>query len=297
MQTTKSQEILKSFFLAATIEGKSKRTLELYDETLKPFAEFIKPKSLLEATSNDIRSFVFDLQKKNRARATIYTHLKELRVFYNYVFTDRKEENPMANIKAPKLPKSYPYVLSEDEVDRLLKAIKGRDFEAKRNYAIILFFLDTGVRVSELVGLNLDDVSLATYTAKVSGKTGERTVHFGQITAKALASYLKKRGFLAHEDAFFVSVVSGGNRLTRSGVQQIIRKLGQKAGVDKKKRVSPHTLRHTCATFWIKNGGDPVSLQRQLGQSDPRMVDVYVNLVGKDLKEDHNKYSPLKRLI
>ena len=150
--------------------------------------------------------------------------------------------------------------------------------------------------MSELTGLNVDDVELATYTARVNGKTGERTVHYGKTTAKALSSYLKSRGFIPHEDAFFVSISKGKNRLTRSGVLQLVKKLGNKAGISGK-RVSPHTLRHTAATFWIKNGGDTVSLRRQLGHVDHRMVDVYVNLVGKDLAEAHSKYSPLKRII
>lgn len=133
-----------------------------------------------------------------------------------------------------------------------------------------------------------------TYNAKVDGKTGERTVHFSEETAKALSTYLKARGVLAHEDSFFVI---GENRLRRDTCLKIIKRLGEKAGIDKKKRLSPHTLRLTAATFWIRNGGDTVSLRRQLGHVDHRMVDVYVNLVGRDLAEAHSKYSPLKRVM
>lgn len=158
---------------------------------------------------------------------------------------------------------------------------------------MIMFFLDTGLRVSELCGITLDDINFTAYNARVSGKTGERTVHFSKETAKALSRYLKARGLIAHEDRLFVV---GENRLRRDTCLKIIKRLGVKAGIDKKKRVSPHTLRHTAATFWIKNGGDATTLQRQLGQVDPRMVDVYVNLVGKDLAEAHSKYSPLKRI-
>ena len=141
--------------------------------------------------------------------------------------------------------------------------------------------------------LTVDDVSLATYTLKVYGKGDkERVVHFGKEVAKSLRSYLKVRGFLPHENALFTS--RGGEPLTRSGILQIIRNLGKKAGITGK-QVSPHVLRHTSATFWVKNGGDPMTLRKQLGHADSRMTDVYVNLVGRDIAEAHRKYSPVSR--
>lgn len=294
MKTTNTaewQRIRDSFFLAATIDGKSPKTISLYELVINRFVDFMSPRTPLETTPNDIRLFLLGLQERGYAKTYQFTHYKEIKVLLNFLVSEgHLEKSPMAGIKGPKLPRCYPYVLSEEEIDLLVKAARGTTFEAKRNYAILLFFVDTGVRVSELTNLSLDDVKLATYIARVDGKTGERIVHFGKTTAKALSAYLKARGFIAHEDAN-----KGRNRMTRSGVLQMIRKLGKKANIIGK-RVSPHTLRHTAATFWIKNGGDTVSLRRQLGHVDPRMVDVYVNLVGKDLAEAHRKYSPLKRL-
>jgi len=289
------QKALDSFYLLATIEGKSRNTIELYEYVLKSFKSFLEKKNPVQATSNDIRLYMLYLNDKKYKKSTIGTHLKELRVFYNFLLAEGHIEiSPVNGIKSPKLPRYYPFVLSEEEVESLIKAVRGKSFEAKRNYAILLFLIDTGVRVSELTNLELDDVNMATYTAKVNGKTGERTVHFGKSSAKALSAYMRVRGFLPHETRFIVSSV--GEPLGRHSILRMVKRLGEKAGIANK-RVSPHTLRHTCATFWIKNGGDPVSLQRQLGQSDPRMIDVYVNLVGRDLAEAHRKYSPLKRLI
>lgn len=283
-----------SFFLAATIEGRSRQTLNLYEYSLDSLARYMEPTSPLEATSADVRRYLLTLTDAGYAPATIATHVKELKVFFNFLASEgHLEKSPIDRIRGPKLPRSYPYVLSEEEADRLLKAARGRTPDAKRNLAMLLFFLDTGVRVSELCGLTLEDVSLATYQAKVDGKTGERTVHFGKETAKALSAHLKARGFIPHEDSFFVV---GQNRLRRDTALKIVKRLGEKAGITGK-RVSPHTLRHTSATFWIKNGGDTVSLRRQLGHVDHRMVDVYVNLVGRDLAEAHGKYSPLRRVL
>lgn len=247
---------------------------------------------------DDKRRYMLMLKDAGYSIATIATHHKELKVFYNFLLNEEHvTKNPTTPIKAPKQPRVYPYVLSEEEIDKLLKVTNGNTFEAKRNYAILLTFIDTAIRVSELCSLKLEDVCFATYTIKINqGKGGkDRVVHFSKDTAKALSSYIKKRGFVAHEDSFFLT--KQNNSLSRDTVFRIIKKLGVKACIDRKRRVSPHTLRHTSATFWIKNGGDPVSLQRQLGQNDPRMVDVYVNLVGRDLKEAHSKYSPLQRVL
>lgn len=287
------QKAHDAFFLAATVEGKSQRTLSLYEYALASVETFLEDKNPLEATTDDIRRYLL-CQEGQKSKATIATYLKELHVFYNFAANEGFiNENPATGIKPPRLPRAYPYVLSEADVEAMLKAIKGKTFEAKRNYALLLFFLDTGVRVSEAVGLTLEDINLTTYTARVNGKTGERVVHFGKVAAKALSAYLRARGSIAHEDSFFVSSV--GNAISRHGVLRMIGRLGEKAGITGK-RVSPHTLRHTAATFWIKNGGDTVSLRRQLGHVDHRMIDVYVNLVGRDLAEAHGKYSPLKRV-
>ncbi len=291
------QKIRSSFFLALTIEGRSKHTLELYEYTLKSFEKFLGDKTPLEAETNDIRQYLLALSQRNYAKATIYTHHKQLKAVYNFlVAEDFLAKQPMANIKAPQIPRCYPYVLSEEDVLKLLRIAKGRTYEAKRNYAIVLFLLDTGIRVSELINLKLDDVNLATLTAKIIQGKGskDRVVHFSKQTGKSLSSYLKARGVNPYEDRFIIS--KQGEPIKRHAVLRMIKRLGVKAGIAGK-RVSPHTFRHTFATFWIKNGGDPVSLQRQLGQSDPKMVQTYVNLVGRDLKEAHSKYSPLKRLI
>ncbi len=183
------KEIRDSFFLAATIEGRSEQTLALYENTLRQFEKYLETETPLVADSIKIRRFIAQLTKRELAKATIATHVKELNVFYNFLTSENYiETNPMKLIKAPKAPRCYPYVLSEEDVLKLLKVTKGKSFTAKRNYAMIIFFLDTGVRVSELCNINLDDISLATLTAKINlGKGGkDRVVHFSKDTAKAL---------------------------------------------------------------------------------------------------------------
>lgn len=284
-----------AFFLAAQVEGKSKRTLELYETTLKAFESFLEDTSPLEATSNDIRRFLLHLEVCGFAKATIYTHQKQLRVLYNFFSCEgHLEKNPMEAIRQIRLPRFYPYVLSEEDVLKLLRAAKGKSFLAKRNFALISLFLDTGIRVSEANKLTMESVNIAACSIKVKGKGGkERTILFGKSTAKAILSYLKARGSFPFEDHLFVS--RKGEPLERCYVGRIIRRLGNEAGIQGK-RISPHTLRHTFATLYIKRGGSPFVLQRLLGHADIKTVMLYVNLVGRDLRDDYFKHSPIDGL-
>ena len=286
---TKAKE---SFFLAVQVEGRSKRTLDLYEVALKAFESYFVNRNPVEATPMEIRKYLLHLQDKGYAKATVYTHQKELRVFYNFLASEELiEKNPMNGIKQLRIPKIYPYVLSEEDIDKLLVAAKGKRYESKRNLAILKMFLDTGLRVSELSDLVLDDIDFTTMSIKVVGKGHkERTVFFGRTTAKSLKSYIVVRGNIPFEDRIFVT--RQGGCLDRLVILKIVNRIGKRAGLHDK-RVCPHTLRHTFATLYIKRGGSPFVLQRLLGHSDIKTVMVYVNLVGKDLREDYFRHSPL----
>ena len=149
MKSTTFTDAKEHFFLAATVEGRSRRTLELYEETLKKFEEHIKAMPLEEVSSTDIRRFLLNLEAAGYADATRWTHCKYLKVFFRFLVSeDYLMENPLAKVKCPKMAKVYPKVLSEEEVYLLLKAAKGMKFEEKRNACLLLTFLDTGIRGS-----------------------------------------------------------------------------------------------------------------------------------------------------
>jgi len=286
---------LANFLLAIEFEGKSEKTIQQYKRVLYPFAKFVHNKPLEEITANEIRQYLGSLRQKELKPATIWTHYKQLRAFFR--FLQREEQilkNPIATLTPIKNPKVFPRVLKEEEALALLKAAKGTGFVAKRNYALISLLLDTGVRASEICSLSLTDFS-SDNAVKVFGKGGkERVVPYSKQTAKAIYRYLKARGDIPFEDALFIT--TRGDRLTRDRLCRIVKDIAQKADIPREK-VSPHVLRHTFATLWIKGGGDAKRLQRLLGHSDSRVVDVYVNLTAKDLKEAHQEYSPMQRVL
>lgn len=277
----------EEYLMCCQVDGKARRTLELYELVTRLFLEYLDGEPI---TTNRIRGFLIDLSDtRNTTTVNIYT--RSLRTFCRYLVDNNYlDEDPMACIRTPKVPKVFPFILTEQEVSDLVKAAK----KEKRDLAVFLFLLDTGVRASELCNLELDDINLATRNARVFGKgSKERIVYFSDTTAKAISRWLSSRPQAEHENAVFLN--RKREPLTRHGLLKIIKRLGELAGIEGK-RVSPHTIRHVFATMFIKEGGDPHSLQLLLGHESTKMAERYVNLVGRDVAEAHRKFSPVGRL-
>jgi site-specific recombinase XerD len=176
-------------------------------------------------------------------------------------------------------------------VTRLLEQFDG-SFGGKRNKAMLLVFLDSGLRLGEALSLTLEDIDLERQILKIRGKTGERVVRFGTATAKALLKYLLVRGKV-NGTCDCLWLTSKRQPLTANGVEMVFRRLSARTGI----AVHPHLLRHTFATMWLKNGGDSLMLQRLLGHSTLTMTNRYCQAVGcYDAVESHKRYSPVDNL-
>jgi integrase/recombinase XerD len=202
----------------------------------------------------------------------------------------------MHEVEIPRVPDVFPRVLSEDEIKALLRAAKKPSWTGIRNYAMLLTFLDTGIRLSELISLDVKDVDLTGRTLRVRHGKGakERHVFGGRFLLRALRSWLEVHGSTRSDEPLFVT--RNGDRHDSRNVDRIVERIAVRAGLEGV-RVTPHVLRHTFATHYIMNGGDPFSLQRILGHSDIKTTMIYVNLAGVGLKEAHAKASPVDRLL
>lgn len=289
------------FFLKAKVEGLLSKTIRNYNYVLDSFADWFSGAEAgrnAEIESIDhhlIRKYLLVLQEKNLSKATLATHHRILRVFFNFLKREGFiDHSPLEKITAPRLPKQYPYILEEHQVKALIKVPELNTFAGLRNYVILLTFFDTGIRLGELVRLNLQDVNLMNRSLRVTGK-GEKTreVFMGRKLVKAMHRWIQKRGFTPYEEALFTS--HRGERLTADYTEHLVNRLGRKAGITGV-RCSPHTLRHTFSTNYIRNGGDPFSLQQLLGHSDIKTVMIYVHMAGVALREAHAKYSPVDRM-
>ena len=207
------------------------------------------------------------------------------------------EVNPFDKVKVPKAPKKIIIPFSEDQIRVLLSVIDARSPIGFRDWTIILALLDTGIRVTELTELELEDVSLAQRCLKIHGKGNkERIVPIGISVQRALAKYINKhrpKPTYPLSDKFFLN--REGLPLTSNGIQSIIERHATKAGIHGV-RASPHTFRHTFAISYLRNGGDVFTLQRILGHETLDMVRNYVNVAQYDLQEVHLRCSPVDNM-
>ncbi|MEM4168346.1 MAG: tyrosine-type recombinase/integrase [Candidatus Caldarchaeum sp.] len=294
--STLSQAI-EQFTLMACVEGRSRKTLDLYAWVFAHFTRFLGDRPLAELHSGLIRQYLAHCQDRGFSQASLGMQYRVLHAFFNWLKREGLiSSNPMDGINPPRQPKQYPFVLEESQVRALLAACDKSTPHGVRNYAMLLLFLDCGLRLNELISLRLSDVSLAQRSLKVHGKGArDRIVFMGARTAKALRRWLELRGFkTTYSDALFID--RKGEPLKPRWVQQVIARLGVKAGI-KSVRVSPHTLRHTAATLAVKNGMEPFALQRLFGWENIQTALKYVHMAGTALREAHAKASPVDRLM
>jgi len=293
-RSSSTLDLVQDFISLSRLQGKTKKTIEWYKYLLSDFFNWFKG-NIEDLTKEDLYRYFSNLQERGYRPISIDTVWRGLKAFLRYclkegcLFYDVTKE-----VRLKKPPKQYPHILTEEQVERLLKAIDKTTPQETRNYAIILTFLDTGIRLSELVNARIKDLDLTHKSLRVRGKgEKDRIVFFGRKLRNTLIEYLEKRKRLAPEDPLFC--YSNGLPMKQRHVQTILKRIAKKAGLEGV-RVSPHTLRHTFATFFIKNGGDVFSLQQLLGHSSITTCMVYVHMAGRALREVAQRFSPIDNL-
>jgi integrase/recombinase XerD len=294
MRTISLNEAIQDFINISRLQGKAKNTIYWYQYLLRDFSKWFSG-NLQDITKETIYNYFNYMLSRGLKQRSIITYWTGLRAFLKYCY--REGYLPYDVTKEVKLknpPKQYPYILTEEQVDRLLRAIDKTTPQGLRNYAIVLTFLDTGIRLSELINARIKDLDLTRRSLKIRGKGDkDRIVFFGRKLKKILLRYLERRGYLTPDDPLFCN--TNGSPLNPRDLQRMIERLAKRAGL-KGVKVSPHVLRHTFATLYIKNGGDVFSLQQLLGHSSITTCMVYVFMAGRNLKEAYDRHSPIDRL-
>ncbi|OHB65106.1 MAG: tyrosine recombinase XerC [Planctomycetes bacterium RBG_13_62_9] len=255
---------------------------------------------LLAVDVNDARSYLAYLNERAYSKATIARKLATLRSFYKFlVKTGRCAANPLAAVRTPKQEKKLPRFLEYEEVKRLLETPPTETWLGARDRAILETLYSTGIRVSELVGLNMDDIDFLGEVVHVRGKgKKERVTPISSSALQAIQHYMEFRNKRAasntHFDSKVLFVNKHGQRLSTRSVRRKMDKYLKMAGLDP--AISPHTLRHSFATHMLNNGADLRSVQELLGHQSLSTTQVYTHLTTRRLKEVYEDAHPREHL-
>ena len=291
------EEQLNLFFDFLENEKKvSINTLQSYKRDLKQFEKYMLEEGredYSELTEEGIKTYLAHMQEIGKKPSTISRGLASIRSFYQYEVKNKVvEKDPTEGIQSPKIEKRVPNVLTSNEVALLLEQPKNVNLKGIRDKAMLEFAYATGMRVTEIISLNVEDINLETGYATCRNGKKERTVPIGNMSLKALKDYiLNARKIMIKDEkqnALFVNV--NGKRLTRQGFWKIIKYYKDQAHIDKD--ITPHVLRHSFATHLLQNGADLKSIQTMLGHSDISSTQVYMQFQDEGIKDIYRKAHP-----
>ena len=273
----------------------SNNTLQSYKRDITQYESYINEENLqyLKVTKDDIKKYLENLKNIGKKTSTISRNLASIRSFYQYLVRTKKiKEDPTEGIQSPKVEKRVPNVLTSKEVELLLEQPKAVDLKGIRDKAMLEFAYATGMRVTEIINLNIDDLNLKEGYVSCNNASKQRNIPLGAISINALKEYIKKaRPYLIKsedEKSLFVNI--NGKRLTRQGFWKIVKFYKEQAHIDKD--ITPHVLRHSFATHLLQNGADLKAIQVMLGHSDISSTQVYMQFQDEGLKNIYKKAHP-----
>ncbi len=273
----------------------SVNTLQSYKRDISQYETYINENKLnyLKVTEEDIRNYMEYLKEEDKKKSTISRSLAAIRSFYQFLIRSKKvKKDPTKNIESPKVEKRIPSILTSKEVELLLEQPKDVDLKGTRDKAMLEFAYATGMRVTEIISLNLEDVNLDEGYVVCKSRTKTRNIPLGSMSLKALKEYIDDaRAYLIkdeNEEALFVNV--NGTRLTRQGFWKIVKYYKEQAHITKD--ITPHVLRHSFATHLLQNGADLKAIQAMLGHSDISSTQVYMQFQDPGIKNAYKKAHP-----
>ncbi len=286
---------LKFFFNFLENDKKlSDNTLQSYKRDLKQFRQYLEATGVHynRVKEEDIKEYIKEMEEEGKKASSISRSIASIRSFYQFIVKNKKmRQDPTANIQSPKIEKRVPNVLTAQEVELLLEQPKDIDLKGIRDKAMLEFAYATGMRVTEIISLNIDDVNVEEGFVKCKHGTRERTIPLGNMALKALKEYIDDaRDILIKKDETALFVNINGTRLTRQGFWKIIKYYKEQAHITKD--ITPHVLRHSFATHLLQNGADLKAIQTMLGHSDISSTQVYMQFQDEALKNVYQKAHP-----
>lgn len=274
------------------VKKHSDNTIINYRVDILEFSEFMDG-NILKINKDDINGYLKYLYDNNTSKSSISRKLSSLRSFYKYLIKKEiVDNNYFEMVKNPKRDSGLPKYVKDDDIDKMFTIPDTRNWIGQRNLLIIRMLYATGVRVSELVNISLDDMNIADRTIRILGKgSKERIVVFGYNTEEALNLYLSNgREKINFHDSKYLFLNKDGNKLSARYVRKIIDDIIVKASISM--HISPHMLRHTFATGMLNNGADLVSVKELLGHESLNTTSIYTHVSDEKIREIYNKAHP-----
>ena len=286
------EDILSFVSYLETDRHMARNTLVSYQRDLTQMCAYLKDQGVEEAAKvsrTQLNSYVLWLEKNGKATTTISRVMAYMKAFFSYETKNKKiAENPSEGMKAPKIEKKAPTVLTSGEVERFLAVTQGKSVKMIRDRAMMELLYATGVRVSEIIGLQVTDLNFNVGFVTCRDGEKERAIPFGRVTREALLLYLEsaRAKLLKGHESSLLFVNCSGKSMSRQGFWKIIKYYGEKAGIQAD--ITPQALRHSFAVHLIRNGADVRSVQAMLGHSDMSTTHAYVTYINHPtVREDY----------
>lgn len=274
----------------------SANTLSSYMRDIRQLADYLETQTehtLLEANAEDLSGYIATLRASGKSVATVSRSIASIKCLYTHLFIKQLiTVNPAQGLIPDKSTQKLPEILSSREVELLLEQPDCIDPKGYRDKAMLELLYATGIRVTELIDLNISDVNLSAGVIRCESRNKERFIPMYSAAVKALSDYITlvrpQMILMPDEQSLFVNV--SGERMSRQGFWKIVKHYQKKAGIEKD--ITPHTLRHSFAAHLLENGADIHSIQEMLGHADISSTHMYSQLVKKQLKDVYNKAHP-----
>ena len=274
----------------------SQNTISSYLRDIAQYAKYLEKmhnRDLRDVDDSHVRAYMDWMKNRGKSAATVTRSLASIKSFYNFLVSQGiMEMSPAKGITAAKVERKYPEILTSKEVELFLEQPQCVDAKGYRDHAMLELLYATGIRVSELISLNLEDINLPASFIRCISKGKERIIPLYPTAVKALQDYIRiiRPQLIANADEEALFVNMSGDRMSRQGFWKIIKHYQEKAGIDKD--ITPHTLRHSFAAHLLENGADLRSIQEMLGHADISSTQIYTHVVKRQLKDVYQKAHP-----
>ena len=287
--------IIDEFIESLKARQASLNTIASYERDIMQFSNYFEGqnKKIFDLTKEDMQEYIDHLITAGKSNSTISRSTASIKSLYRYLLSKNLvEENIAESVEAPKVDRKEPMILTESEIEVLLEQPDLSELKGQRDKAMLEILYATGIRVTELISLKLEDVNLTNGYIKVKKKNSERHIPLGNLSLKCLKEYINKvRPLLIRtEEEKTLFINTNGQKMTRQGYWKILKQYKEQARIEKE--ITPHTIRHSFAVHMLQNGAEIKTVQELLGHTDVASTMMYTQMSSLNLKEDYLKSHP-----